>query len=85
MALAPVSFFRGGAAHQAALRFGPLVYALPLYHPIRLIEEICMLDQMSGGRLDIGFGRGASQIEAAIVRQTISAQVRKPCNVEGLS
>ena len=25
-----------------------------------------MLDQMSGGRLDIGFGRGASQIEAAI-------------------
>jgi hypothetical protein len=31
-----------------------------------LIEEICMLDQMSGGRLDIGFGRGASPIEAAI-------------------
>jgi alkanesulfonate monooxygenase SsuD/methylene tetrahydromethanopterin reductase-like flavin-dependent oxidoreductase (luciferase family) len=43
-----------------------LVYALPLYHPMRLIEEICMLDQMSGGRLDIGFGRGASQIESAM-------------------
>src|SRR5262249_6989793 len=34
-----------------ALRFGPLVYLLPFYHPLRLIEEICMLDQMSGGRL----------------------------------
>jgi alkanesulfonate monooxygenase SsuD/methylene tetrahydromethanopterin reductase-like flavin-dependent oxidoreductase (luciferase family) len=28
-----------------------------------MIEEICMLDQMSGGRLDIGFGRGSSPIE----------------------
>ena len=32
------------------------------YHPLRMIEEICMLDQMSG-RLDVGFGRGASPIE----------------------
>jgi alkanesulfonate monooxygenase SsuD/methylene tetrahydromethanopterin reductase-like flavin-dependent oxidoreductase (luciferase family) len=40
-----------------------MIYALPLYHPIRMIEEICMLDQMSGGRLDVGFGRGASPIE----------------------
>jgi alkanesulfonate monooxygenase SsuD/methylene tetrahydromethanopterin reductase-like flavin-dependent oxidoreductase (luciferase family) len=40
-----------------------MIYALPLYHPLRMIEEICMLDQMSGGRLDVGFGRGASPIE----------------------
>jgi alkanesulfonate monooxygenase SsuD/methylene tetrahydromethanopterin reductase-like flavin-dependent oxidoreductase (luciferase family) len=39
------------------------VYALPLYHPIRLIEEICMLDQLSGGRFDMGFGRGSSPVE----------------------
>src|SRR5262249_53925657 len=45
------------------LRFGPLVWPMPLHHPLRLIEEICMLDQMSGGRLDIGFGRGAAPIE----------------------
>jgi len=41
------------------------VFALPLYNPLRLIEEICMLDQMSGGRLDLGFGKGASPIELA--------------------
>jgi hypothetical protein len=40
-----------------------MIYALPLYRPLRMIEEICMLDQMSGGRLDVDFGRGASPIE----------------------
>src|SRR5262249_6104053 len=36
-----------------------------LYHPLRLIEEIRMLDVMSGGRLELGVGRGASPYEAA--------------------
>ena len=51
------------------LRFGPLVYALPLYHPLRMIEEICMLDQMSHGRLEIGFGRGSSPTELVFFGQ----------------
>ena len=66
MAPSPSVFLSAVAQRTRRLRFGPLVYALPLYHPLRLIEEICMLDQMSGGRLDIGFGRGASQIESAM-------------------
>jgi len=45
------------------IRFGALCYILPLYDPLRLINEICMLDQMSGGRLQIGIGRGVSPIE----------------------
>ena len=40
------------------LRFGPGVSVLPLHHPIRAIEEICMLDHLSGGRLEVGVGRG---------------------------
>jgi alkanesulfonate monooxygenase SsuD/methylene tetrahydromethanopterin reductase-like flavin-dependent oxidoreductase (luciferase family) len=51
------------AQRTKRLRFGPLVYLLPLYHPLRLIEEICMLDHMSGGRLEVGVGRGVSPIE----------------------
>jgi alkanesulfonate monooxygenase SsuD/methylene tetrahydromethanopterin reductase-like flavin-dependent oxidoreductase (luciferase family) len=51
------------AQRTKRLRFGPLVYTLPLYHPLRLIEEICMLDQMSGGRLEFGVGKGISPIE----------------------
>jgi len=51
------------AQRTKQLRFGPLVYLLPLYHPIKLLEEICMLDQMSGGRFQLGVGRGISPIE----------------------
>jgi alkanesulfonate monooxygenase SsuD/methylene tetrahydromethanopterin reductase-like flavin-dependent oxidoreductase (luciferase family) len=45
------------------MRLGPLVYLLPLYSPLRLIEEICMLDHLSYGRLDVGVGRGVSPFE----------------------
>ena len=45
------------------LRLGPLVYMLSLYHPLRALEEICMLDQMSGGRLELGVGRGINPFE----------------------
>jgi alkanesulfonate monooxygenase SsuD/methylene tetrahydromethanopterin reductase-like flavin-dependent oxidoreductase (luciferase family) len=36
---------------------------LPLYSPLRMIEEICMLDHLSYGRLDVGVGRGVSPYE----------------------
>ena len=51
------------AQRTTRLRFGALVYLLPLYHPLKLLEEICMLDQMSRGRLMLGVGRGISPIE----------------------
>ena len=51
------------AERTTQLRFGPLVYLLPLYHPLKLLEEICMLDQISRGRLLLGVGRGISPIE----------------------
>jgi hypothetical protein len=61
--LRPGLFLAAVAQRTKRLRFGPLVYSLPLYHLIRLIEEICMLDQMSGGRFELGVGRGVSPIE----------------------
>ncbi len=63
MAPSPSVFLAAAAQRTRRLRLGTLVYALPLHHPLRMIEEICMLDHMSGGRLDIGFGRGSSPIE----------------------
>jgi alkanesulfonate monooxygenase SsuD/methylene tetrahydromethanopterin reductase-like flavin-dependent oxidoreductase (luciferase family) len=65
MAPSPSVFLSAVAQRTHRLRFGPMVFALPLHHPLRLIEEICMLDHLSGGRLDIGFGRGSSPIELA--------------------
>lgn len=63
MAPSPSVFLSAVAQRTKRLRFGPLVYTLPLYHPLRLIEEISMLDHMSGGRLEFGVGKGISPIE----------------------
>jgi alkanesulfonate monooxygenase SsuD/methylene tetrahydromethanopterin reductase-like flavin-dependent oxidoreductase (luciferase family) len=65
MAPSPNVFLAALAQRTRRLRFGPMVFVLPLYHPLRLIEEICMLDQMSGGRFDLGIGRGVSPFETA--------------------
>ena len=64
MAPSPSVYLSAVAQRSRCLRFGPLVYLLPFYHPLRLLEEICMLDQMSRGRLEFGLGRGISPIEA---------------------
>src|SRR5260370_16768477 len=62
-AASPGSFLAALSQRTKRLRFGPLVYLLPFHHPLRLIEEIWMLDQMSGGRLELGIGRGVSPFE----------------------
>src|SRR5918998_2617905 len=54
MAASPGIFLSSVAQKTSRIRLGPLVYLLPLYNPIRLIWEICMLDQLSGGRLQLG-------------------------------
>jgi alkanesulfonate monooxygenase SsuD/methylene tetrahydromethanopterin reductase-like flavin-dependent oxidoreductase (luciferase family) len=63
MAPSPSVFLAAVAQRTRRLRFGPLVYPLPMYHPLRLAEEICMLDHLSGGRLEVGVGRGVSPHE----------------------
>lgn len=63
LAPSPGIFLAAVARCTSRLRFGPLVYSLPLYHPVRLIEEICMLDHLGDGRFELGVGRGVSPIE----------------------
>jgi alkanesulfonate monooxygenase SsuD/methylene tetrahydromethanopterin reductase-like flavin-dependent oxidoreductase (luciferase family) len=66
---------RSRSAPTAALR--ALVYTLALYHPLRLADEICMLDQLSGGRFELGVGRGISPIE--IEHFGVDPRKRRPC------
>ncbi len=65
LAASPSVFLAAVAQRTRRLRFGPLVYTLPLHHPLRVVEEICMLDQLSAGRFELGVGRGISPIETA--------------------
>jgi alkanesulfonate monooxygenase SsuD/methylene tetrahydromethanopterin reductase-like flavin-dependent oxidoreductase (luciferase family) len=54
-----------GAVARATKRIplGPRVYLLPLYSPLRMIDEICMHDHLSNGRMEVGVGRGVSPFE----------------------
>jgi alkanesulfonate monooxygenase SsuD/methylene tetrahydromethanopterin reductase-like flavin-dependent oxidoreductase (luciferase family) len=63
MAPSPSVFLAAAAQRTRRIRLGPLVFLLPLYSPLRLLGEICMLDHLSGGRLELGVGRGVSPYE----------------------
>ena len=51
------------AAHTSRIKLGAGVLVLPLYQPVRLIEEIGMVDILSGGRTVIGIGAGYQDFE----------------------
>ena len=72
MAPSPSVFLAAVSQRTEKMRVGTLVYTLPIYHPYRLYEEICMLDQMSQGRLDLGIGRGASPVEMSFLSVDIN-------------
>ena len=63
MVPAPGAYLGAVARVTKRMRLGPLVYLLPLISPLRLVEEICMLDHLSHGRPEIGVGRGVSPFE----------------------
>jgi alkanesulfonate monooxygenase SsuD/methylene tetrahydromethanopterin reductase-like flavin-dependent oxidoreductase (luciferase family) len=63
MAPSPMVYLSALAQHTSRIRLGSMVLCLPLYHPVRLLQEICMLDHMSGGRFEPGVGRGIRDIE----------------------
>jgi alkanesulfonate monooxygenase SsuD/methylene tetrahydromethanopterin reductase-like flavin-dependent oxidoreductase (luciferase family) len=46
------------ASFTTRLRIGTAVSLAPIYHPLRLAEEVAMLDVLTGGRVNWGAGRG---------------------------
>jgi alkanesulfonate monooxygenase SsuD/methylene tetrahydromethanopterin reductase-like flavin-dependent oxidoreductase (luciferase family) len=69
MAPSPSVYLSAIAQRTKRLRFGTFVYALPVHHPLRVMEEICMLDHLSGGRVEMGFGRGSVPYEISYYGQ----------------
>lgn len=59
----PNLFLSALARSTSSIRLGPMCWLLPFYEPLRLFEELCMLDQLSHGRLEVGLGRGVSRHE----------------------
>ena len=51
------------AQRTSSLRFGVMIYQLPLHHPIRLAQDLATLDHLSRGRLEFGAGTGVTPHE----------------------
>jgi alkanesulfonate monooxygenase SsuD/methylene tetrahydromethanopterin reductase-like flavin-dependent oxidoreductase (luciferase family) len=65
---APEVFLTWVAAKTSRIRIGHGVVCMPFNynHPVRVGERAAMLDNLSGGRLDLGAGRGATLQEMAL-------------------
>src|SRR5438105_15340551 len=65
---APEIFLTWVAARTSRIRVGHGVVCMPFNynHPIRAAERAAMLDSLSGGRLDLGAGRGATRQEMSL-------------------
>jgi alkanesulfonate monooxygenase SsuD/methylene tetrahydromethanopterin reductase-like flavin-dependent oxidoreductase (luciferase family) len=59
----PSVYLAAIAQATSTLRFGPMVYQLPMYHPIRLAQDSATVDQISRGRLEFGIGYGTRTYE----------------------
>ncbi len=55
---APSLYAVGAGARTKHMRIGPMGYIVPLYNSLRLAEEIAIIDQMLGGRLEVGLVPG---------------------------
>ena len=60
---APSVYLTAVARATSRLRFGAMMWQLPLYHPIRLAQDVASLDQLSRGRVEFGTGIGVHEHE----------------------
>ena len=68
MSPSPTQLLSYFAGRTKRVTLGTAVIVLPWHDPVRLAEEIALLDILAGGRLLLGFGRGAASVEYAGMR-----------------
>lgn len=61
----PWTFLAHAAARTKRIRLGTAITILPLEDPVRLAEDISVVDTLSGGRVEVGVGSGGSEVEYA--------------------
>jgi alkanesulfonate monooxygenase SsuD/methylene tetrahydromethanopterin reductase-like flavin-dependent oxidoreductase (luciferase family) len=82
--LASPNLIIASLAHRTKrLRMGNLVNVLPLTEPMRLAEECGMLDILTGGRLNVGLGRGVPRddLKHGLDRDTAQARFEEGIDI----
>jgi hypothetical protein len=59
----PLQLLSHLAARTQQIRLGPAIIPIPLHHPLVVAEELATLDVLSGGRLEVGLGKGYAQYQ----------------------
>ncbi len=67
----PLQFLTYMAGRTQKVKLGTMVVVLPWHDPLRVAEQISVLDNLSGGRLILGLGRGAGRVEFDGFRQNM--------------
>jgi alkanesulfonate monooxygenase SsuD/methylene tetrahydromethanopterin reductase-like flavin-dependent oxidoreductase (luciferase family) len=80
MSPSPTQLLSYYAGRTRRITLGTAVIVLPWHDPVRVAEEIALLDVLSGGRCLFGFGRGAASVEYAGFR--IAMEEARPRFVE---
>jgi alkanesulfonate monooxygenase SsuD/methylene tetrahydromethanopterin reductase-like flavin-dependent oxidoreductase (luciferase family) len=78
----PWTFLAHAAARTKRIRLSTAITILPLENPVRLAEDLSVVDLLSGGRVEIGVGSGAGEAEYAAFGQDVSR--KRELTTEGL-
>ncbi|MEV0066286.1 LLM class flavin-dependent oxidoreductase [Amycolatopsis sp. NPDC050768] len=79
----PWTFLAHAAALTTRIRLGTAITVLPLEDPVRLAEDISVVDTLSGGRVEVGVGSGASETEYAAFGRDVTR--KRELTTEGLA
>ena len=74
----PALYAVAGGARTKRLRVGAMGFVVPLHHPLRLAEEIAIVDQMLGGRFECGLVPGISPAISRRSASTTTSANRRP-------
>lgn len=79
----PSVYLTAVARETSRLRIGTMMYQLPFHHPIRLAQDVALLDQLSKGRVEFGSGLGVHEHE--FIRWNLSYAERAKVSEEALA
>jgi alkanesulfonate monooxygenase SsuD/methylene tetrahydromethanopterin reductase-like flavin-dependent oxidoreductase (luciferase family) len=79
----PWPFLAHAAARTRHIHLATAITILPLEDPVRLAEDIAVVDTLSGGRVEIGVGSGGSELEYAAFGRDVAR--RRELTTEGLT
>lgn len=79
----PELLLAAASQRTSRIRLGQAVIPLPLHHPVHVAERIATLDVLSGGRIEVGIGRGFSPLEYQTFGASMEAS--REMTAEGLA